>query len=122
MVTWITVKKDTLASRHLSISGDMIVRRSRCAFGNFGFPENLLVAEDVDRVNFDEAMLPEDSWEGDLEISEYEGEWIMEGYDAPSWVDEADLSCGALLQYFDLDRVRRDRFEVMQSHEKEDTE
>ena len=39
------------------------------------------------------------------------------GYGDLSWVNEADLSCGALIQEWDRDRVRKNRFEVMQSHE-----
>ena len=34
-----------------------------------------------------------------------------------TWIDEADLKWGALLQEFDRDRVSRNRFEVIQSHE-----
>ena len=33
-------------------------------------PANLLNVEEADRVDFDEALLPEDSWEGDLEEGE----------------------------------------------------
>ena len=32
---------------------------------------------------------------------------------------EADLNCGAIMQDFDRDRVSRNRFEVMKSHEEE---
>ena len=32
---------------------------------------------------------------------------------------EADLNCGALLQDFERDQARKNRFEVMQSHEEE---
>ena len=35
----------------------------------------------------------------------------------PTWIDEVDLKCWALLQEFDRDRVSKNRFEVMQSHE-----
>ena len=34
-----------------------------------------------------------------------------------SWVDEADLICGAILQEFERNRVSQNRFEAMQSHE-----
>ena len=40
----------------------------------------------------------------------------------PTWIDEADLSCGdcgALLQRFERNRASQNRFEVMQSHEVE---
>ena len=41
-------------------------------------PANLLNVEKADRVDFDEALLPEDSWEGDLEEGEFEVEKIMD--------------------------------------------
>ena len=37
-------------------------------------PKNLLDANGVDRVYFDIAMLPEDSWESELKVSDYEME------------------------------------------------
>ena len=42
---------------------------------------------------------------------------FWKGYSDPSWVDGADLSCGALIQEWDRDRVRKNQFGVMQSHE-----
>ncbi|KAJ8537588.1 hypothetical protein ON010_g13007 [Phytophthora cinnamomi] len=39
------------------------------------------------------------------------------GYDEPTWVDEADLNCGALLHDYLREQANRHRFEVMQSHE-----
>ena len=39
------------------------------------------------------------------------------GYPDLNWVDEADLSFGAILQAFERSRVSRNRSEVMQSHE-----
>ena len=93
---------------------------------------------DEDCLDFDEALLPEDSWEGDLEDGQYEVEEIMDvrsgrktryervhrqflvkwkGYTDLSWVNEADLSCGAILQKFERNRVSRNRFEVMHLHE-----
>ena len=39
------------------------------------------------------------------------------GYTDPSWVDEADLNCGALLLDFEWTRASRKRFEAMQSRE-----
>ena len=44
----------------------------------------------------------------------------LEGYGEPSWVDEADLNCGALIREWDRDRVQMKRSEVMQSHEEGD--
>ena len=106
-------------------------------------PANLLNVEEADRVDFDEALLPEDSWEGDLEEGEFEVEKIIDvrsgrktrygrvhrqflvhwkGYSDPSWIDEADLNCGAMLEEFERNRISRNRFEVMQSHEEESCE
>ena len=91
-------------------------------------------------MDFDEALLPEDSFEGELGDDEFEVEKIVEvrsdrrtrfgrvhrqfkvywiGYADPSWVDEADLDCGALLRNFERGIISRNRFEVMQSHEEE---
>jgi len=101
-------------------------------------PKNQLTLDEADRMDFDEALLPEDSWEGDLDVNEFEVDRIVDmrsgrktrygrvhrqflvhwkGYDEPSWVDEADLNCGALLQEFDRDQAKRNRFGVMQTHE-----
>jgi hypothetical protein len=41
------------------------------------------------------------------------------GYTDSTWVDEADLNCGALLREVERERASRSRFEVMQSHEEE---
>lgn len=101
-------------------------------------PKNLLTIEDKDRFDFDEALLPEDSWTCDLNDGEFEVDKIVDvrsnkktrfgrklrqykvfwkGYADPSWVDEADLNCGALLQDFERQAICRNRFEAMQSHE-----
>ncbi|ETO59298.1 hypothetical protein F444_22331, partial [Phytophthora nicotianae P1976] len=80
------------------------------------YPEcstSTLTNREVDRVDFDEGLLPEDSWERGLEEDEYEVERITDvrsskktrygrtrreylvfwkGYDEPSWVDEIDLN------------------------------
>ena len=100
------------------------------------YMERLRVSEAV-RVDFDEARLPEGSWVGDLK-DEFEVDRITDmrsgrrtrygrmhrqfnvywkGYGDPSWVDEAYLNCGALIQEWDRYRVQKNRFEVMQSHE-----
>ncbi|ETP00101.1 hypothetical protein F441_22475 [Phytophthora nicotianae CJ01A1] len=42
---------------------------------------------------------------------------FWKGYAEPSWVDETDLNCGALLRDFDRGRTDRNRFEATQSHE-----
>ncbi|POM80760.1 Hypothetical protein PHPALM_1364 [Phytophthora palmivora] len=101
-------------------------------------PQMRLTIQDQDRFDFDEAMLPEDSWIRDLDNDKYEVEKIVDmrsgkrtrygrtlreflvhwkGYDEPTWVDEVDLNCGALLHDYLRDRTNRNRFEVMQSHE-----
>ncbi|OWY93734.1 hypothetical protein PHMEG_00036762 [Phytophthora megakarya] len=73
---------------------------------------------DEDRLDFDEILLPEDSWVPDLGADEYEVERISDirRYDEPTWVDEADLNCGALNAFL-RERANRNRFNVMQSHE-----
>ena len=98
----------------------------------------MLNVEEADRFDFDESLLPEDSWERTLDEDEFEVEKILDvrsgrrtrfgrvqrqylvqwkGSVDPTWIDEVDLNCGALLQEFDRDRVSKNRFEVMQSHE-----
>ena len=99
--------------------------------------ERLRVSE-ADRVDFDEDVLPEHSWVGDLAEDEFEVMGITDmrsgrrtrygrvhrqfkvywkGHGDPSWLEEVDLNCGALIQERDRDRVQKNRFEVMQSHE-----
>ena len=77
--------------------------------------------EKTDRFYFDEALLPEDNWEGVMEECKVEGEKIVDVrsgqktrygriyrqfqvywkvYIDPTWVNETDLKCGALLQVF----------------------
>ncbi|ETL24393.1 hypothetical protein L916_21593 [Phytophthora nicotianae] len=101
-------------------------------------PTSTPTNREADRVDFDEGLLPEDSWERELEEDEYEVERIADvrsskktrygltrreylvfwkGYDEPSWVYKIDLNCGALLRDFDRGRTDRNRFEAMQSHE-----
>ncbi|OWY91006.1 hypothetical protein PHMEG_00040591, partial [Phytophthora megakarya] len=101
-------------------------------------PRVELTVDEADRLDFDEILLPEDSWVPDLGADEYEVERISDvrsgkktqfgriyreflvhwaGYDEPTWVDEADLNCGAILSAFLRERVNWNRFNVMQSHE-----
>ncbi|GMF25338.1 unnamed protein product [Phytophthora fragariaefolia] len=101
-------------------------------------PKVPLVIEDQDRFDFDEALLPEDSWDTSLAEGEYEVERITDmrsgrrtrygrtmreflvhwkGYQKPTWVDEADLNCGALLHDCLRRQANQHRFNVMQSHE-----
>ncbi|OWZ09140.1 hypothetical protein PHMEG_00018207 [Phytophthora megakarya] len=91
-----------------------------------------------DRVDFDEALLPENKWIQDRDPDEYEVERISDmrsskrtrygriyreflvhwrGYEDSTWVDEADLICSALLYEFLRDRTNHNSFGVMQSHE-----
>ncbi|POM63158.1 LOW QUALITY PROTEIN: hypothetical protein PHPALM_27580 [Phytophthora palmivora] len=86
-----------------------------------------LNVESEDRLDFDEDLLPEDSWIQDRDPDENEVEKITDmrsgrrtryrriyreflvhwrGYDGPTWVDEADLNCGALLHGFLRDRTK----------------
>ncbi|OWZ17066.1 reverse transcriptase [Phytophthora megakarya] len=101
-------------------------------------PQVELTVSESDRLDFDEILLQEDSWVPDLGADEYEigrisdvrsgkktrfsrvyreflVHWV--GYDEPTWVDEADLNCGAILNAFLRKWVNHNRFSVMQSHE-----
>ncbi|OWZ11416.1 reverse transcriptase [Phytophthora megakarya] len=101
-------------------------------------PKVVLNIEDDDRVDFDEELLPDDSWDTPLDEDEFEVERIADvrsgtrtrygrvhrefqvywkGYDQPIWVDQADLNCAALLYEYEGGRTSRNRFNVMQSHE-----
>ena len=76
-------------------------------------------------VDFDDALLPEDTEEPDEDENEYEVEEILDdrvmrrtrggrvkreylvkwtGYDEPTWEDEDNLSCGRLLYEYDRER------------------
>ncbi|OWZ14665.1 hypothetical protein PHMEG_00011819 [Phytophthora megakarya] len=102
-------------------------------------PELRLTVPVDERFDFDEELLPKDSWETrDVGGGVYEVEQILdvrEGrntrygrtrrgfhvkwleYDETSWVDELDLNCGGLVYDFLRQRTGRSRFGVMQSHE-----
>ena len=101
-------------------------------------PNSELKVDGTDRVDFDECLLPEDSWVREVEEGKYEVEEILEsrtgkktrygrqqrkflvqwkGHPDPSWVDEVDLNCGALLRDFERNKTSHNRFEVMQIHE-----
>ena len=92
----------------------------------------------MDRLDFDEAMLPEGSWKRTLDEDKFEVEKIMDvrsckktrfgriqrqylvqckGSGDPTWTDEEDPNCGALLREFDRDRDSHNLFELMQSRE-----
>ncbi|OWY95025.1 hypothetical protein PHMEG_00035087 [Phytophthora megakarya] len=80
-----------------------------------------LMTQDQDRLDFDEALLPGDSWIQDRDPDENEVERISDmrtgrktrygrilreflihwrGYEGPTWIDEADLNCRAILHEF----------------------
>ena len=101
-------------------------------------PRNQLNVEEAYRLDFYEAMLPEDSWERTLDEDEFKATTIMDvrsgrkirfgriqrqflvqwkGSGDPTWVDDKYLNFGALLQDLDRNRVSKNCFEVMQSHE-----
>jgi hypothetical protein len=88
--------------------------------------------------DLDAALLPEDSWEADESVGEYEVEAILDvdwykptrtsrrtrrylikwmGYPEPEWVDAAQLNCGRLQFEFDRSETARARFAAMLSEE-----
>ncbi|KAE8990640.1 hypothetical protein PR001_g21435 [Phytophthora rubi] len=101
-------------------------------------PGTALTVDETGRFDFDEALLPEDSWETPLGEDEFEVDRIADmrtgrrtrygrvhreflvywrGYEDPPWVDEADMNCGALMREYERGLVNRNRFHVMQSQE-----
>ncbi|KAE9025443.1 hypothetical protein PR001_g12433 [Phytophthora rubi] len=102
------------------------------AVSEFGDRPKVRLTPDVDdgsRVDFDEELLPEDSWEPDHPSGEFEVEAILDdrtplspstnravrefkvkwvGYEEPTWEPAANLSCGGLL-YDYLRQKRSDR-------------
>ncbi|OWZ14655.1 LOW QUALITY PROTEIN: reverse transcriptase [Phytophthora megakarya] len=95
-----------------------------------------LTVDESDRLDFEEILLPEDSWVRSrsrrvrrrtyLGCAEWEENVIRSdlpkipgalGYDELTWVDEANLKCGAILIAFLRERANRNRFNVMQLHE-----
>ncbi|OWZ04049.1 reverse transcriptase [Phytophthora megakarya] len=80
-------------------------------------PKSVLNTEDDDRVDFDEELLPDDSWDTRYGRVHREFQVYWKGYDQPTWVNEADLNCAALLYEYERGRTTRNRFYVMQSHE-----
>ncbi|KAJ0391724.1 hypothetical protein ATCC90586_010516 [Pythium insidiosum] len=99
-------------------------------------PQVDLEVAEGDRFDFDEALLPDDSWEptaadGDYEVAEilrhrdrrsarqgrilreFEVRWV--GYSEPTWVAEEDMNCPALLADYQ-DRLKaQGRYAVMQA-------
>ncbi|OWZ11970.1 LOW QUALITY PROTEIN: reverse transcriptase [Phytophthora megakarya] len=90
-------------------------------------PRVELTVDKAERLDFDEILLPEDSWVPDLGADEYEVERISDGRNGKKTrfgriyreflVDEADLNCGTKLNAFLRDRANRNRFHVLQLHE-----
>ncbi|KAE9097725.1 hypothetical protein PF001_g10839 [Phytophthora fragariae] len=103
-------------------------------------PATQLTMTAEERFDFDEELLPEDSWEATRELEddvfevekslnvregrttrygrtrrEFEVKW--KGYPDTTWVNELDLNCGGLLYDFLRERTGRHWFEAMQSHE-----
>ena len=97
-------------------------------------PQVELTVEEEERFDFDEELLPDDSWEicedqGEFEVIGIEDDrWLKptrtgkrkhqylvrwKGYDDPSWIDEDQLSCGALLQEYDDKKRRKNRLRAM---------
>ena len=90
--------------------------------------------EDID---FDESLLPEDMWEVERDSEDFEVEAILDdeiyrpertsrirrryllkwkNYDEPTWEDEANLDCQALLTEYDERMGRERRFAAAQTN------
>ncbi|GMF34546.1 unnamed protein product [Phytophthora fragariaefolia] len=90
---------------------------------------------DEARLDFDEELLPEDSWEPDMLAGEYEVEYILDyrrpmetstrrsvrefqvkwvGYDEPTWERMTNLSCGGLLYGYLREKRSFQRFQMVQ--------
>lgn len=97
-------------------------------------PQTELVDATLARFDFDEELLPEDSWVRE-DLNEYEVETLLDvrarrvnrqgryereylvkwlGYDETTWVNERDLSCGALIKKFEDAERRQNRLDMMQ--------
>jgi hypothetical protein len=105
-------------------------------------PDTTLVNDRMERFDFDEALLPEDSWLPDEEDGEYEVEQILDkkierlangkrvtryhikwkGYEETSWEPEENLSCGALLYAFDQKFRAKQRYNAMLADEEDSEE
>ncbi|GMF41154.1 unnamed protein product [Phytophthora fragariaefolia] len=91
------------------------------------------------RLDFDEELLPEDSWEPDQLAGEYEVETILDdktplststerpvreflvnwvGYDEPTWEPASNLSCGGLLYDYLRHKRSEQRFQMVQVADK----
>ncbi|POM73426.1 Hypothetical protein PHPALM_9729 [Phytophthora palmivora] len=96
--------------------------------------------EEDQRFDFDEELLPEDSWEPDEGASQYEVEVILDdelplststarnerrfkvkrvGYEEPSWEPLSNLSCGGLLFDYLRQKKRENRLQMVQVADEE---
>ncbi|POM76472.1 LOW QUALITY PROTEIN: Hypothetical protein PHPALM_6279 [Phytophthora palmivora] len=105
-------------------------------------PTTRLIAEleEDQRFDFDEELLPEDSWEPDEGASQYEVEAILDielplftstarnerrfkvkwvGYEEPSWEPLSNLSCGGLLFDYWRQKKRENRLQMVQVADEE---
>ncbi|POM73366.1 Hypothetical protein PHPALM_9794 [Phytophthora palmivora] len=92
------------------------------------------------RFDFDEELLPEDSWEPDEGANQYEVEAILDdelplststsrnerkfkvkwvGYEEPSWEPLSNLSCGGLLFDYLRQKKRENRLQMVQVADEE---
>ncbi|GMF14866.1 unnamed protein product [Phytophthora fragariaefolia] len=90
---------------------------------------------DEAKLDFDEELLPEDTWEPDMLAGEYEVESILDdrrpmetstrrsvrefllkwvGYDEPTWGPMTNLSCGGLLYDYLREKRSTQRFQMVQ--------
>ncbi|KAI9981685.1 hypothetical protein PInf_009442 [Phytophthora infestans] len=102
-----------------------------------GRPKTRLIADlgETQRFDFDEELLPEDSWEPDTSMNQYEVEAILDdelplststsrsqrkfkvkwvGYDEPTWEPLSNLSCGGLLFDYLRQKKRENRLQMVQ--------
>ncbi|POM78674.1 LOW QUALITY PROTEIN: Hypothetical protein PHPALM_3769 [Phytophthora palmivora] len=105
-------------------------------------PTTRVVAEleEDQRFDFDEELLPEDSWEPDEGASQYEVEAILDdgfplststarnerrfkvkwiGYEEPSWEPLSNLSCGVFLFDYLRQKKRENRLQMVQVADEE---
>ncbi|KAG3103444.1 hypothetical protein PI125_g13878 [Phytophthora idaei] len=103
-------------------------------------PAATLTGAGMGRVDFDESLLPEDSWERELDDNKFEVERIADvrsgrrtrssralreyfvywkGSPDPSWIDEENLNCGTLLRNCERKQTGRNRFEMKNSQEEQ---
>lgn len=97
-------------------------------------PTEILELEEED--DWDAALLPEDSWEPDVDADQYELKSILDvrwvkrtrtsrrtreylvkwaGYSETEWLPATQLTCGQLLYEFDQSAKAKSRFRAMQA-------